>query len=319
MSEGAARQQDPERGLFRPQAVEHHARGREHGDVLRLPPAWTRWAYPLLLAACLAGLVFLVVGRVSVYAGGPAVVRVAGSEDLVAPAAGTIAAVVVMPGDAVAAGDAVARLHDERERADLERARREFEGNLVERLRDPGNEAARRALISWKAELELARARLDARSVRAPRAGHVGDIGVREGQTVREGDLVATLVADASRPTLVALLPGHALPQLAVGQELDLALEGYPQSRLRGRLVHVPDRVVGPAEARRFLGQEIGDGLEVAGPVVIVRAELEGDGFDVLGTRYGLYDGMVGRAEVRVRREPLLLAIAPGLRRAFGP
>jgi hypothetical protein len=61
--------------LFREQALRRHAGAREHGDVVRLPPRWTRYAYPIVLGMMLGALAFAWVGRVTQYARGPAVVR----------------------------------------------------------------------------------------------------------------------------------------------------------------------------------------------------------------------------------------------------
>ena len=50
--------------LFREEALRHAAavRGGGDGDVIRLSPAWTRWAYWLLVAAFTAGALFIVFG-----------------------------------------------------------------------------------------------------------------------------------------------------------------------------------------------------------------------------------------------------------------
>jgi hypothetical protein len=67
---------DPSRPpLFREQALRRYVAAREHGDLVRLPPRWTRFAYPLVLAMALAAVVFGWVGRVTQYARGPAIVR----------------------------------------------------------------------------------------------------------------------------------------------------------------------------------------------------------------------------------------------------
>ncbi|HKQ61092.1 MAG TPA: hypothetical protein VJS92_07360, partial [Candidatus Polarisedimenticolaceae bacterium] len=68
----------PPHELFRAEALRHHAERPERGDVLRLPPSWTRGAYWLLIAVGAAAALFVVFGRVRRYAEGPAVVRVEG-------------------------------------------------------------------------------------------------------------------------------------------------------------------------------------------------------------------------------------------------
>ncbi len=65
-------------GIFREEALRHHSVGREEGDVLRLPPGWTRWTYWLLLAAFAVGLGFVTLGTVREDVRGPAVIRLEG-------------------------------------------------------------------------------------------------------------------------------------------------------------------------------------------------------------------------------------------------
>ena len=65
--------------LFREEALQRYVRAREFGDVLRLPPRWTRLAYPLVLGVALAASLMLVIVDVGRYARGPAVVRVDGA------------------------------------------------------------------------------------------------------------------------------------------------------------------------------------------------------------------------------------------------
>jgi hypothetical protein len=65
----------PKRQIFRDEALARRLRAREFGDVLRLPPWWTRLAYPLVVAVALAAVALLGLGKVRDYARGPAVVR----------------------------------------------------------------------------------------------------------------------------------------------------------------------------------------------------------------------------------------------------
>ena len=63
--------------VFRSEAIKHQGLGtQEGGAVLRLSPAWTRGAFWLLLAVVAFYVTFGLVGRVSEYASGPAVVHV---------------------------------------------------------------------------------------------------------------------------------------------------------------------------------------------------------------------------------------------------
>lgn len=98
----------PSSSIFREEALRHHLRGGWEGDVLRLPPAWTRWSYPLLVAFAAAGLIVLATGSVRRYCEGPAVVALAGVADVVSPASGVLETLAFREGDRVGAGAVVA-------------------------------------------------------------------------------------------------------------------------------------------------------------------------------------------------------------------
>lgn len=69
---------DPQK-LFREEALRHHARARELGDVVRRPPRWTRIAYPIVVGIAALGVAGLALGRAPHDARGPAVVRAEGA------------------------------------------------------------------------------------------------------------------------------------------------------------------------------------------------------------------------------------------------
>ena len=75
---GAAEEHPARRSLFRDEALRHHVKAREFGDVVRRPPRWTRIAYPLVVVIALAGVLALGVGRSTLEARGPGVVRAEG-------------------------------------------------------------------------------------------------------------------------------------------------------------------------------------------------------------------------------------------------
>jgi membrane fusion protein (multidrug efflux system) len=74
---------------------------------------------------------------------------------------------------------------------------------------------------------------------------------------------------------------------------------------------------VGPAEVRRFLGQDLADTVQITGPVVLVQAPLPATTFISSGRTYHYYDGMPGTAEARVRTESILVTLVPGLKYFF--
>jgi hypothetical protein len=74
---------------------------------------------------------------------------------------------------------------------------------------------------------------------------------------------------------------------------------------------------VGPTEARRYLGAEIGDSVQLTGPVVILKTRLPRPTFQAEGRTYRFHNGMHGTAEVEVRSEKILVTLVPGLKALF--
>lgn len=304
--------------LFREQALKIHQAGmRIEGDLLRADPGWMQWTYRLLLAVLVATLLFSVIGTIREYASGPVVVRLGGRTDLRATAPGTVSEVLAARGEPIEAGQVLVRLHGAQEAAELSRIEQEIELQLINRLRDPSDTAAERSLLSLRAERELARSRVAERELRAPAAGAVDDVRVRPGQPVAPGQVLVTLASPGGERTVVALLPGEYRPQLKPGMELRMELQGYRYAYQKLIVADVGGEVVGPAEARRYLGDEIADAATLGGPVVLVTARLPSLTFEAEGKTRRYHDGMWGKAEVRVRSEPILVALIPALKALF--
>ncbi len=306
------------RSPFRQEALDHYLRGRDDdGSLLKISPRWTRWAYPLLLFVLAGGLAFSLLGEVREYAAGPAVVRFEGHADVTATAAGVITAVEVDAGQRVEAGDVLVRLDGSRQAAELDRVEREFELALLQRLRDPADSTVERTLSQLLAQRQLARARLDERAVRAPRAGTVGDVRVRRSQHVTPGQTLLALAGDDAQLAIAALFPGHYRPLLEPGMALRFELNGYRYAYQRLIIERVDDEVIGPTEARRTLGGGAGEDLTLQGPLVLATARIPASSFESDGRRYTYHDGLQGTAEVRVRSERLLPALIPALKGFF--
>jgi len=320
MPEGPSSGLLPGAGLFREEAVEHHAIGLSgEGDVLRVDPRWMRWTYRLLLAVLVAGLLFSFLARIREYAAGPAVVRLGGRTDLTAATEGTVTQVDAAPGARVEAGRLLVRFYGAREAAELARIDREFELQLINRLRDPADAGAEQGLISLRAQRELARANLDQREVRAPAAGVVSDVRVRPGQHISPGQSLLSLVRGQENPEVIAFIPGEYRPLLKPGMPLRLEIQGYRYAYQHLVVTSVGDEVVGPGEAQRYLGTEIADAVRLEGPVVRVSARLASDTFEADGRVRRYHDGMLARAEVRIRSERVLVALIPALKAVFEP
>lgn len=301
--------------LFRSAAIEHQIAQNARADVLQIDPRATNWGGLLCLSGLITVLAFLVLGRLNEYATGPAVVRLEGRTSLTAHASAYVSKVYVMPGARVREGEVLVQFYASEEAAELEAARREFDGQLRKLLQQPHEASAREALVSLRARRELAERRLETRTLRAPFDGVVGDVRVRPGELVEAGGSVVELVDTGSRPVLTALLPGRYRPYLAPGMSLRLSLDGARRRAQELTITRVGDQIVGPSEAARYLGRDLGDSIEVSGPVVLVQAALPSASFRSDDDQVlPLAHGMQGKAESAVRDEPLAYVLVPALR-----
>ncbi len=305
----------PIANLFRTEAVRHHTMGQKaDGDVLRLSPAWIARTYWVVVAAVVVMVGFVVLAPNPQWAAGPAFVRCSGRTILPAKSPGTVGAVEVRPGERVTKGQLLVRFDDAAERAELTRIRDNIETQLVAYLRDPNNESAARAVGTLETERTFAESRLRERTVRAPRAGRISDVRVRPGQHVQPGDIILSVIHEDAAYSIEALLPGEDRPMLREGQELRIELDGYKYAYQDVTIDLVADEVIGPKEARRLLDPGIADAVELPASVVIVRATLPGDTFEADGRTYRYHDGMVARAEARVRTERMISTLLPAVK-----
>jgi membrane fusion protein (multidrug efflux system) len=300
--------------LFRRDAIEHRRSRGLRAEVLAIDPATTSWGFRLLASGIAVLLVFVVLGKINEYASGPAFVRLDGRTTLTASFAGLVTKVDVVPGQAVEAGDVLVRFHANDEIAEYEAASKEFDSQLAKLLLRPDDPTTREALVALRSRRDLARTRLDQRTLRAPERGIVGDVRVREGQLVEPGLRVVELQSKTSAATVVALLPGRYRPLLRAGDKLRFDLDGFHHRAYELRVDSVGDQIVGPSEAQRYLGRDLADAFSINGPVVLVQAKLDRTSFDVDGDHYDFANGMYGKAETIVRNEQIAYSFVPSLK-----
>ena len=282
------------------------------GRPVAPPRTWMRWAYPVLIGVVATLLAAAAIIEVPTYSPGLSVVTIDGAQ-VTSSSPGTVADLLVAPGSRVATGDPVLRLHADDEETELAATETDYRSALATFLTSPGDSTARGALAAIASRRQRARAVVEARTLRAPAAGIVGDIRVRPGQLVTPGAPVMKIAPTADL-SVVAVLPGTDRPRLAAGMTLQIELPGYHKKREQAVIDAIGTQVIGPEEARRSLGAQIGDALPIAGPVVLVRGHLPARTFEAGGREYAFYDGMVGKAEVRVDSDRLLHLLLPGKR-----
>ena len=279
------------------------------GCVVPTARTWMRWAYPTLIglvAAMIAGAATI---QVPTYSTGVSTLIVEG-EPVMSTMPGTVSELLVAPGAQVAAGAPVLRLRALEDRAALAATEADYRTALAASRARPDDHRARNTLGAIATRWRHAKAIVDGHTLRAPSAGIVGDIRVRPGQLVAPGAPVMKISPNAA-PSVVALLPGSDRPRLEPGMTLQLELSGRHNPREQAVIDAIDSQVIGPEEARKRLGDPIGDALPANGPVVIVRAHLTARPA-AGGRAYELHDGMLGKAEVVVDHQSLLRVLLHG-------
>tara|TARA_R110002073_G_scaffold123819_10_gene267882 strand:- start:32391 stop:34520 length:2130 start_codon:yes stop_codon:yes gene_type:complete len=299
--------------IFRSEAMEEYYGARRPGGVLRVSPRWTVGTFWVLCGIFVAALAFIVFGKVSDLAIGPAVVVVEGKTPLTVAAAGTVTAVHVKPGQQVSAGERLVDLDASNEDAELHRVDKEFKTQLARSLRDPKDEVASAALAALRAQRDLARARLEDRIVRAPESGVVGDVRITVGQVAKPGEPLISFVNENSEYSIVAMIDGEHRPLLAPGMPIKLEFVGYKYSYQTLYITSISEEVLGPQEARGYLGTSLAETMEIDRPVSVVRAKLSGGSFTSRGKTLKIHAGMLGNVEIAVRRRRIITLLTPGL------
>jgi multidrug efflux pump subunit AcrA (membrane-fusion protein) len=301
--------------MFRQEAIMNLVRRGQRGDVVRVHPGWVRAAYWLVLGSLAAAALFATLAHVHQYAEGAAVVQFTGRSELIAREAGTIAALAAVRGQKVERGQVLARLHDAEQVGQLQTLETEFESKLVAYLQSPSDPQVKQALSQIRSSRDSARITVESRAIRAPHAGVVKEVLVRNGQRVEPGTVVLSVVADprAEGLKLIAFLPGDERPRLRAHQPMRFTLPGYRGAHITSE-VRAISEVLGAAEARlRFLGDRLGDSLPLTGTVVAVEARLASAEFESDNEKFQLHDGMVGLAEIQLQSRSLIETLIPGL------
>lgn len=86
--------------------------------------------------------------------------------------------------------------------------------------------------------LEAARAQLENAHLRAPFAGTVLEISVQENEIANAGSQLVIL-ADMSRLEIVAPIDEIDVAEIAVGQQVEVLLDAFPEKRLSGQVTHL--------------------------------------------------------------------------------
>ena len=303
--------------IYREEALAHVSAGEQDlGQLVERLPAWLRHSHWLAVVWLSTTVLFFALVPIREYASGPAFVVSTGDRDVAANRGGVVESILVAPGDPVEPGQLLATFSAPSERAELALAEAELERAVLARLRSPADPTLEAAVARARADRQLAAARVEAAGVRVGAAGRIGDVRVSVGRSVQAGEIVMTVTGDEARaPTVRALVPGRHRPAVEIGQPFTFDLDGFSSAPQRLTVSAVSEEVVGANEMRRVVGPHLADALAIQGPVILVEAKLDGTMIEADGRTWMVRAGMVGRADVAVRRKPLVYVLFPGLER----
>jgi membrane fusion protein (multidrug efflux system) len=179
-------------------------------------------------------------------------VNAAQGVELTVETAGVVKEILFQPNTVVEAGALLLRLDDVVQAAEAEAARTqaELEESNLARARDLAQrgvttnvslDTTQAAARAAEAQLARAMAVLDQRRLAAPFAGTIGLARVDLGQYVAPGTIVATL-QDLGTMRVDFSLPEQDLPKLAVGQAIQVRIEGLDEA-FEGQLTGIDPRV----------------------------------------------------------------------------
>jgi membrane fusion protein (multidrug efflux system) len=118
----------------------------------------------------------------------------------------------------------------------------------AERLYDQGNtskarlDEARARYRSLEAQIAEQEARIDKKTVRAPFSGQLGITQVDVGQYLQAGQPLVAL-KDLTPINVNFALPEQTLPQVSVGQRVQVQVDAYPDTRFTGEVTAIDPQV----------------------------------------------------------------------------
>lgn len=188
--------------------------------------------------------------------------RASESADITARVQGIVERVAFREGEAVAQGELLVAMDAAEEEAAVRAAEAAFEqaesrfarleslGSRQLASRDALDEQAERVKTT-RAELELARARLAQRRIRAPFSGMTGLREVSPGSLITPGTVITTLDAVETIHARFSI-PEARLRYLARGNPVEASVPAWPEAAFSGEIITVDSRVDESSRAARI-------------------------------------------------------------------
>lgn len=126
------------------------------------------------------------------------------------------------------------------------------------------------------------------------------------GIDLRAPAVVRTVPGAPQDLEVVCVLPPDALPSLSPGQRVVVDFGGLTRARIPTTLEAPNGRILGPDNARAWLGPEVGDIPTLAGATTFATARIPAA---ERGKVPGLAPGRIGTAYIRVGEQSLLRAL----------
>lgn len=173
--------------------------------------------------------------------------------DVASEIAGLVRNIHIPSGKNVCRGDILVKLNDDTERAQLEsliaqeryasqkyeRDKAQFQIKAVSQQvldEDVSN------LKSMRARINEQKAIIDKKTIRAPFSGKVGITTINPGQYINPGDMIVTL--QTLNPILIDFtLPQQVLKDIAVGQDINVKSDSFPQERFTGKITAINPKI----------------------------------------------------------------------------
>jgi membrane fusion protein (multidrug efflux system) len=303
--------------LYRGEALEAHRKRGQEGVLVHLSPAWVKRAYPVLIVTLVAAVIFAVFVKVPTYSAGHAVILFEGSTSVTATAGGTVDKVFVKANEAVKKGDALVRLNSPDEASQLAATENEWRDTKIQFLFDQSDEQIRKSLATAATNRDHSLARLEARTIRAPRDGVVTNVHIKEGVAVQPGSYVMQITDENSEIEVLAFLPGKDGPRIRDTMKVQLDLDGYTNAHPVAAITHIQSDAVSAQEAAKLggemLAETISKDLQTGPTWIAVRGRLPAHTFKTGHNTYHYHHGMHAKVEVKILSKPFMVTLLPAI------
>jgi len=298
-----------QKSMFRPEALSAARQKNREGALVALSPKWVKIALPAIILIAAALVTVAAIVHVPTYSRGTLVVTMDGRKNVISTVQGAITSVYVIPGQRVKAGDPLMALDTQNEKQQFEAIDTNYRDQLAAYLVDPTDDNARAALVQIAPQRNAALQAIAQKTIVAGEDGVIGAILATD--IVSGGEQVLTILPADSQPSITAFMPGTDRARIKPGMVLQVEMSGYYGERQHVVVTEVGEEIIGPSQARKLLGQKLGDTVMLPPSIVVVKAKLASSTFTSKGKTFNYFDGMDGLGEIEVDTKSFLATVVP--------